>query len=386
MNRGSLLRVAQVTTDARGTLVAEEQEFPSFGTAPEALLQGFAQWPNDVEVHVISCVPGPVRAPEKLAENVFFHSLVVPKIGWRALFAGCALAVRRKIRQLSPDIVHGQGTERDCALDAVFSGRPNILTIHGNMQRIARLGKARRFSYPWIVARLERFAVPRTSGVICLTRHTETEVAPLARRRWLLPNPVDRKFFSVINQPVSPPVAVCIATITALKNQNGLIRALDRIGGKNGLIVAFYGSNSGDACWNEFSQLLKSRPWCQYRGFAQRSELGRILSDATMLILPSLEENCPMVILEAMAAGVPVVASRVGGVPEVVEDGVTGLLFEPHDSASICGAVQQLVENPAMRESMARRSRAVAMQRFEPGVIARRHLEIYQEVLGRALG
>src|SRR5581483_8417309 len=97
----------------------------------EALLQGFVGMP-DVNVHVISCVQRPLRAPEKLAENIWFHCLLVPKFGWmRTFYQGCIRATRAKLRELRPDIVHGQGTERDCSLAAVFSGFPNVLTIHG---------------------------------------------------------------------------------------------------------------------------------------------------------------------------------------------------------------------------------------------------------------
>jgi len=62
-------------------------------------------------------------------------------------------------------------------------------------------------------------------------------------------------------------------------------------------------------------------------GFASRTDLKAHLRQATLLALPSLEENCPMVVLEAMAAGVPVVAARVGGVPDLIEEGKTGILL-----------------------------------------------------------
>ena len=105
--------IALLTTDNRHPFRQYEKSEPFFGTAPEALLQGFAGLPG-VEVHVISCIRQPVRSPKKLAPNIYFHSLVVPKIGWmKTLFQGCIRATRRKIHELKPDIVHGQGTEMD---------------------------------------------------------------------------------------------------------------------------------------------------------------------------------------------------------------------------------------------------------------------------------
>jgi glycosyltransferase involved in cell wall biosynthesis len=374
--------VAFLTTDARGALVGSDPPEPVFGTAPAALLDGFSRLP-EVEIHVLSCVQTAVRSPPTLFGQIHFHSLLVPKMGWlRTGFLGCIRAVRRQIRTLQPHLVHGQGTERDCAISAVFSGRPNLLTIHGNMRRIARLSGARPFSYPWIMARLERLVLPRTDGVICITRHTVGEVSALARRTWVVPNPVDGSFFSVRRRPLSPPTAVCIGTVSVIKNQNNLIRALDPVARYHRFGLEFYGAvQAGEAWGEEFRRLIRERPWCQHRGFASREALKEILAQATLLILPSIEENCPMVILEAMAAGVPVVAARVGGVPELVEDGVTGRLFDPRDPASMATAVGQALADPTRTEAMAVAAQRQARQRFEPEVVARRHVEIYRQLL-----
>src|SRR5471030_3182490 len=87
------MKIAILTTDNREPYRQYDKPAPWFGTAPEALLQGFAQLP-EIEVHVVSCTQQPmVSSPGKLADNVFFHSLHVPKIGWqRTLYQGCVRA------------------------------------------------------------------------------------------------------------------------------------------------------------------------------------------------------------------------------------------------------------------------------------------------------
>src|SRR5208282_5205162 len=116
-----------------------------------------AQLP-ETEVHVLGCVQQPMRSVEKLADNIWFHSLHVPKIGWlRTGYQGCIRAVRKKLKEIQPDIVHGQGTERDCAISAVFSGFPNVLTIHGNMAAIARHVRARAGSFLWLTGHIENW-------------------------------------------------------------------------------------------------------------------------------------------------------------------------------------------------------------------------------------
>src|SRR6476646_6144169 len=116
------MRIAILTTDNREHQRRYELTDPYFGPAIEALLQGFARLP-ELEVHVISCTQRPMRAPEKLGGNIWFHLLDVPKIGWlRTGYQGCVRAIRETLQALQPDLVHGQGTERECALSAVLSG------------------------------------------------------------------------------------------------------------------------------------------------------------------------------------------------------------------------------------------------------------------------
>ena len=114
------LKIAFLTTDNRENFKEYELSTPYFGAGPEALLQGFGAL-SGIEVHVVSCTQRPMQSPEKIDKNIWFHSLYVPKIGWlRTLYQGCIRAVRRKLKDLQPDIVHGQGTERDCAISTVF--------------------------------------------------------------------------------------------------------------------------------------------------------------------------------------------------------------------------------------------------------------------------
>ena len=379
------LRVALVTTDGQEMLRQYGETHPIFGTAPQALLQGFSRLP-EIEVHVISCLQHPVQSPDKLADNIWFHPLHVSKIGWlRTGYQGCIRAVRRKLRTLRPDIVHGQGTERDCAISAVFSGFPSVLTIHGNMRRIARVMGARPMSYDWLMAQLEGWVLPRAHGVVCITRHAHAEVVALAKRTWVVPNAVDGGFFGIRRLPSAPPRILCVANIMKLKNQNLLIRALEPIAQELPFTLVFLGKvNQSDPFSREFLELVSRRSWCQYGGLADRESLKSVLGASAMLVLPSLEENCPMVILEAMAAGVPVMAANVGGVPDLVEDGVSGLLCDPCDPLSMQAGVRRFLSDPDFARKVADEAQRRAQVTFRPDVVARRHLEIYHEVLSKS--
>lgn len=376
------MKIAFLTTDNREPFKDHANPQPWFGTAPEALLQGFAQLP-EVEVHVVCCLRQPAKSPAKLADNIYYHSLVVPKWGWMTTgYQGCIRAMRRKLREIQPDLVHGQGTERESAICAVLSGTPNVLTIHGNMRLIAKLNNYPPFSYNWLAARLETVALSLTQGVVCITNYTQQAVASLAKRTWILPNAVDTAFFNVEARPLESNRILCVGNVCYRKNQNDFIRALDTLARERPVELMFLGDGAKHTKYGlEFFELLKTRPWCSWGGVASRQELREHMAKAAALVLPSHEDNCPMVILESAAAGLPVAGARVGGVPDLIEHGRNGLLFNPSDYSDMAKAVRQLLEDREGAQRMALAGRQSAGERFHPLAVARKHLDIYREVL-----
>ncbi len=166
------------------------------------------------------------------------------------------------------------------------------------------------------------------------------------------------------------------------KIQNSFIRALDPLAAHKKFRLVFLGAGLPDhPDVREFFGLLRTRPWCEHHGFVNRAQLKTWLRGATLLALPSLEDNCPMTVLEAAAAGVPVVAANVGGVPDLVADEKTGLFCDPLNAASMGGAVGKILAQPELARTLAANANRSALERFDPVVVARRHLEIYREVL-----
>lgn len=376
------MRIAFLVPDNRDEAKRWDEPEPYFGTAPSALLTGFSRF-QGIEVHVISCTHRPMAAPRQIGSNLYYHSLLVPRLGWRALYAGCVTAIRAKLREIQPDIVHGQGTERYCASSAVLSGYPNVITLHGNMRMILNFyppGRARII--PWLTAQLERLTLPRTRGVVCITSHTQRLVANLARKTWVVPNAVAEEFFQVDRQASTHPMLLVPANIGPWKNQNAFMRALDGLKEHRFELVFLGNGNPAAPYMQEFSELVSGRPWCRHPGFVDPENLRTMLASAAAVVLPSLEDNCPMAILEAMAAGVPVAGAKVGGIPDLIEHGANGLLFDPWDPDDIRQTVTALLWDRQRTGEMAAKARAKAKERFTPEDVAARHLEIYNEVLG----
>jgi glycosyltransferase involved in cell wall biosynthesis len=111
-----------------------------------------------------------------------------------------------------------------------------------------------------------------------------------------------------------------------------------------------------------------------------RDELAR----AAVFALVSLEENAPMGIAEAMAAGVPVIASDRCGMPYMVRHGETGFLVDPLDVEELAARLAALLGDPGRRRRMGELARRLARDRFHPEVVARRTLDVYRDAVGGA--
>jgi len=110
------------------------------------------------------------------------------------------------------------------------------------------------------------------------------------------------------------------------------------------------------------------------------------LADADCLALPSYAEGLPMAVLEGMAYGLPVLATRIGAIPEVVTDGREGFLFDPGDVATMADRLARLGRDAALRREMGRAARARIEAEYSLDVMAARILAIYREVLDRRRG
>jgi glycosyltransferase involved in cell wall biosynthesis len=104
-------------------------------------------------------------------------------------------------------------------------------------------------------------------------------------------------------------------------------------------------------------------------------------SAADIFVIPSLQDNLPQTVLEAMACGTPVVGFAVGGIPDMVRPGATGLLVPPQDVAALRSAIAELLHAPARRAEMAATCRRVALEDYALELQAQRYLELYQTLL-----
>jgi len=108
-----------------------------------------------------------------------------------------------------------------------------------------------------------------------------------------------------------------------------------------------------------------------------RKDSPDLMAAADVVVLPSLAEAFGLVLTEALYLGTPVVATRVGGIPEIVDDGVDGTLVPPADSRALASAILDLLENPQRRERLAGAGREKVMRRFRFEDMVRSYEDIY---------
>jgi len=199
----------------------------------------------------------------------------------------------------------------------------------------------------------------------------------------VIPNFVDVQRFRPRRDPApgrdQPVRAVHVSNFRAVKRVPWLVEAFARASAGSEATLTLVGDGPEQSLARERADALGVRGRVTFLG--ERNALPELLADADLFLLASTEESFGLSALEAMACGLPVVATRVGGVPEVVGDGTTGLLVEPDDQAGFAAAVRTLLQDPERLVEMGRAARADVLERFEKDRVVSRYEALYEDVL-----
>ena len=130
--------------------------------------------------------------------------------------------------------------------------------------------------------------------------------------------------------------------------------------------------------------LIPNHPNIQPAGLVDQAKLPLYYSAADMFVIPTLADNLPYTVLEAMGCEAPVVASSIGGVPEEVQDGVTGSIVPPGNSAALGKALLDMLENPERAQAMGKAGRKRIEHVFSMDGMLRQHEELYADILNRS--
>lgn len=269
-------------------------------------------------------------------------------------------------------------------LAEMMRGVPLVVTPHSDVGDTSIAKRLLNWAVPPVTLRRAQRVIAVTSGEAVRLR--QLGVAP--ERIRMIPNGVDLREFSPSRAPHSPRDQTSILFVgRCYPRQKGLehlIRSLALLREPRNISLRIVGEDWGGVTQlRMLSKSLGVEQQVQFAGRESRGELIRSYLSADVFVLPSLFEPFGIVLLEAMAAGLPVVASRVGGIPEIVEDGATGILVQPGDATALSLALETLISDPPLRQRMGQAGRRRA-EKYSWEIIIPRIREVYEEAISES--
>lgn len=298
---------------------------------------------------------------------------------------------RKLAAQINPDVVHGQ--EIGCYGDvATRCGHRSIVTVHGLPHVESRMSARtlRERMRSGAMERMIRRVLRRAAVVISISQYDAGQVGRLIRgRQASIANPTGTEFFALAPSPPTEPRLLFAGVMTPRKNVLGVVNAFaiaHRRVPEARLVIAGPQPDPdyADSVRDRVSA-LGLRNCVDVIGLVDNCRLRDEIAAARAVVLFSQEETAPTLIAQAMAAGKPVIASRVGGVPEMVCHGETGLLVDAGDERALAARMSALLSNQAWCQQMGHRAHEVALDRFAPAAVARHTIAAYREAAGHHL-
>ena len=330
-----------------------------------------------------------------LAENPVFTASVFPSRMVPNRLWGDFLLPIQLVRFLSvlllqkPRIVHiklsvGGSILRKVSYIALakLMGRRLVIQVHGsNFDAFAS-------SAPWLVRLLVRKVICAADAVIALTPGWAERLARafgLPRERIGIvenvvadPGPANRSA-----SPAEDPRLLFLGEIGERKGVGDLLQALAMPLVRTERWHAVIAGQGDVTRYVKLCGQLGLKDRVTFAGWQPRPGVAQLLRSASMLVLPSYAENQPNAVIEAMAYGLPVIASRVGGIPEIVVDGETGYLVDPGDVANLSDRLCLLLQDRARRHAMGAAGRLVYERRFRPSAQLIKFRNVYETAMRR---
>ena len=360
---------------------------PRLASAPLALLQGFSTAVLPLEIHVVCCVRPSTPIPRNLPENIHYHFLPVPKVGFlRTLHLGCFFTTRRLLQRLQPDLVHAHGTEAWCAIVGALLPFPKILTVHGYLNGISRVAPLRPWPH-WALQRLlESISLPKYESVICLSDFMETSLRAKTRSTNLIPNAVRQEFFStpLSHSDTDPKVLriVNIGSVYHLKQQCELIETLIRspLAQRPVECVFLGGLDTTTQYGQRFMRLMNlNHPNVTLRHIDHLPvhSLIELLDHSDCLVHVSKTESFCLAVAEALVRSKKVFAFDSGGIPFVSQGFPTATLIPNQNWKELWVAVESWAKvkdpTPVSQDSTG--------NKYLPKAIAEQHFMSYVKLL-----
>jgi glycosyltransferase involved in cell wall biosynthesis len=282
--------------------------------------------------------------------------------------------IHQMLKVLDPDVVHFQGI----AGWGLGYKKPYVLTIHGILENdILHSNKPFKAFRAWIVRQVESFGRRMAHRVIVINPYVLEQLGGvLLGHKEFIENPVADDYFSIQRNCVKNNI-LCVSRVIPRKNIDGLIRAFQIV--KNSIpdaCLQIIGPCDDIDYFNSCQDLIKRLNLEEdvlFLGIQNRKAISDYLSQAGCMVLVSLQETAPIALSEAMAAGLPVVASKICGMPYMIDEGITGWLVDNSD-------VNQIAKRLIDALNLKSIDPKYAKSRYDSLSVAQRTFAVYQSL------
>lgn len=284
--------------------------------------------------------------------------------------------LNRVIKEIEPDIIHTFGTETAYSLAAMDSGLPYIVYLQGIIQEISKFDPSRNISSTRVD--LERKVFDNCRYYISETAYGEEFILNNVPEAivWRVANSVSSPFFDVNHNGEVNHKLIFVGAIIPGKGIRELLSVVE----KNEYSLTIVGNNTRKFA-RKLMQRYSSNSRIVWTGHVTSSGISALMTTHDALVLPSYIDTSPNVVAEAMATGLPVIGTHVGGIPDMIEDGETGILVEPRSIESLEKAIKQLYSDSDNMLQMGLNGRKKAMKMYKPACNAQIISKAYAQIL-----
>ena len=349
----------------------------------------------DVDLHVVTESQVVSSAQVARRDGITFHvvksGIPIVNRGYPPFFpvdllTGFGSTVRsllKTVYDVQPHLVHAHGTEAAYALAAVKSRLPCLISVQGVITELFKTNPNFRFR---VVRYYEQYAVRKARYFTCRTDFDTgfiRSVNPQARI-FTIHEAMNPVYFGNDWRPAASETVLFVGSLEPYKGLPVLLDALallkQRLPGIT-LNIVGVASLETNVDLKQLCDRLGIGSNLKFHGFQPAEELARLHLQSQVFVLPSQNENSPNTLAEAMVSGMPVVATKVGGVPSLVEDGQTGLLVPWGDPQALAERIEWLLGHPEERQRLGENARRIARLRHDPQSVAAETIKAYKEIL-----
>lgn len=347
------------------------------------------------EVHVITSLDEGLPK-DSVDSGVNIHRVMCPKVAllFFLFFFTKALIT---VKKLNPDVIHVQGIINGiCGLTAKICFKKRyVVWGRGTEIHIPFEARAMKSGLRMRVALLYerltfKLVFKHADAVIALTENMKKEIQKVyARNIFVIPNGIDLENFKQVNREdirlklhitQDKKIIIFVGRLMPVKGVQYLIEAMSIIAQKEPKAILMVVGDGQDK--DRLEAHVNKLSLCEhvtFIGTVQNDKIPDYLAAANVLVLPSLSEGFPVVLLEAMASGVPMVTTRVTGIPEIVEDGINGLIVEPKNSKQIAEKVLLLLQDNELDKEIIKNNKET-IKKYDLNFTVKQLEKIYQNM------